>query len=125
MKFLNVPHYSQLDNEFHPTDTCNLTSAAMCLAYHGIKRKQRVQLEDELYEYATDNKLSRHVPQDIASIIKVHGCQDRFTYTATIEEVKESIDNGNPCILHGMFTRSGQIVVAREYDFRGLIVNDP
>jgi hypothetical protein len=46
-------------------------------------------------------------------------------YTATIEEVKESIDNGNPCILHGMFTRSGQIVVAREYDFRGLIVNDP
>ena len=79
MKFLNVPHYSQLDNEFHPTDTCNLTSAAMCLAYHGIKPKQRVQLEDELYEYATDNKLSRHVPEDIASIIKAHGCQDRFT----------------------------------------------
>ena len=47
MKFLNVPHYSQLDNEFHPTDTCNLTSAAMCLAYHGIKPKQRVQLEGQ------------------------------------------------------------------------------
>jgi len=75
MKFLNVPHYSQLDNEFHPTGTCNLTKAAMCLAYHGIKPKQRVQLEDELYEYAKDNKLSRHVPEDIASIIKAHGCQ--------------------------------------------------
>jgi uncharacterized protein YvpB len=125
MKFLNVPHYSQLDNEFHPTYTCNLTKAAMCLAYHGIKPKQRVQLEDELYEYARDNKLSRHVPEDIASIIKAHGCQDRFTYNATIEEVKESIDNGNPCILHGMFTRSGHIVVVRGYDFRGLIVNHP
>ena len=91
MKTLNVPHFSQLDNVYHPEGTCNLTSAAMCLYYHGIRPKKKgVQLEDELFEYVYDNKLSRHSAQDIATVIRAFGCRDKLTWDTTIEEVKQS-----------------------------------
>ena len=126
MPTLNVPHRSQLDNVYHPEGTCNLTCAAMCLLHHGIKPKRKeVQLEDELFEYVYDNRLSRHSAEDIAKVIRAFGCQDRFTWDGTIAEIKQSINSGNPCIIHGMFTRSGHIIVVRGYDQKGLIVNDP
>lgn len=126
MKILAVPHRSQLDNVYHPTGTCNLTCAAMLLEYHGIKPKDPDrQLEDELFEYVYDHKLSRHSPEDIAKTIRAHGCRDRFVWDATIGEVKEWIDKGFGVILHGMFTRSGHIIVGRGYNERGLVVNDP
>ncbi|MEG4271056.1 MULTISPECIES: C39 family peptidase [unclassified Microcoleus] len=126
MKILSVRHFSQLDNVYHPEGTCNLTSAAMCLDYHGVRPKNSArQLEDELFEFVYDHKLSRHSAEDIAKVIAAFGCTDDFTWNGSIEKIKQSIDNNNPCIIHGMFTRSGHIIVVRGYDARGLIVNDP
>ncbi|MEG5234324.1 C39 family peptidase [Microcoleus sp. AT9b-C3] len=125
-KLLNVRHFSQLDNRHHPSGTCNLTCVAMCLDYFKVRPKQPgKQLEDELFEYVYSKKLSRHSPEDLAKVVRAYGCKDRFTWYATIEEVIAWIDQGNPCILHGMFTRSGHIVVARGYKPGKLIVNDP
>ena len=126
MKLLNVRHFSQLDNVYHPEGTCNLTSAAMVLDYHGIRSKNSArQLEDELWEYVYDRKLSRHSAENIAQVIRTHGCKDDFTWCGSIDSIKRSLDNLNPCIIHGMFTRSGHIIVVRGYDDTGLWVNDP
>jgi len=89
MKTLKVRHFSQLDNVYHPEGTCNLTCVAMCLDYHGVRPKKKgVQLENELFEYVYNKKLSRHSAQDIATVIRAFGCSDKLTWDTTIEEVK-------------------------------------
>lgn len=108
---------------------CNVTSVAMCLEYLKIKRnpnyKRFAQFEDELYQFCIDNSLDRHKPDHLAQLIRKYGAQDRFTTAGTMESVRDWIDLGLPCIIHGFFTNSGHIIVATGYDNTGLIVHDP
>lgn len=126
MKTLSVAYRSQLDNHHNPYGSCNVTSVAMCLGFFGVKSQDpNEQLEDELYRYMRDNSLSRHSPHDLAIVVRKYGCVNRFTFDATIDQVKSAIDSGNPCILHGYFTRFGHIVVAVGYNSAGLLIHDP
>jgi len=123
---LNVPYKSQLDNWYNPTGSCNVTSLAMCLEFLGSARKSKQgQFEDELYQYAERNGLSRHDPYDLARIVKVYGCNDDFTENATIEEVQDWLAAGKPVVIHGYFTSFGHIVVLVGYDENGFLVHDP
>jgi uncharacterized protein YvpB len=126
---LNIPYFSQLDNEENPTGSCNVTSLAMCLTYLGAKRNpsysQFAQFEDELYNYALDNDLSRHDPHDLAVIVEAYGCRDDFRTNATIDEVKAWLAAGKPIVTHGYFTSFGHIVVLTGFDDRGFLVHDP
>lgn len=123
---LPVPYKSQNDNLHNPTGSCNVTSIAMCLEYLKISRKQsQGQFEDELYQYALDQGLSRHSGDDLAVIVRDYGAKDKFTTTATIEQVKDWLANGNPAVVHGFFTRIGHIIVLVGYDSKGFIVHDP
>lgn len=130
-KLLSVPYFSQLDNLNNPYGSCNVTSVAMCMAYFGIKGDGSGQLEDQLYEYLLDHRMSRHNPHDLAQLFPTKGLSDRFQSKATWAEVREHIDAGNPAIAHGYFTRFGHIVAIVGYDDtaysgRGAwIVNDP
>lgn len=127
---LAIPYKSQLDNADNPTGSCNVTSIAMCLEFLGAARKpayakQFAQFEDELYNYALDQGLSRHDPNDLAKIVRDYGCNDRFTVNAELDEVKDWLAAGKPIVTHGYFTSFGHIVVIAGYDETGFIVHDP
>lgn len=130
VRILNqTPYLSQINNEIHPSGTCNVTSVAMCMAFFGepVLRKTGEQLEDYLTRFCLDNGLSRHSPGDLEILAQKHGYRPRFTAHATWEEVKAWLDQGKVCIVHGWFTASGHILVVVGYDDeKGCwIVHDP
>ncbi|NJR24856.1 MAG: C39 family peptidase [Richelia sp. CSU_2_1] len=125
---LNVPFKSQLDNEFNPRGSCNVTSIAMCLAMLGVQDKPGdglEQLEDELYDYMERKGLSRHSPEDLARVVRDYGKKDDFTVWGTFERCKDHLAAGNPCVIHGYFTSFGHIIALVGYDDTGFIVHDP
>lgn len=123
---LQVPYLSQLDNTNNPTGSCNVTSIAMCLKYLKIpQRNASQQFEDELYIYMENSGLARHEGGDLAKVVETYGGKDTFTTTATIDQVKQWLAQGNPCVVHGYFTSFGHIVCVTGYNEQGLIVHDP
>ncbi|MBD2327082.1 C39 family peptidase [Alkalinema sp. FACHB-956] len=123
---LDIPYKSQRDNVLNPDGSCNVTSIAMCLRFLGAQRKSTVgQFEDELYDYAERNRLSRHSPYDLARIVEAYGYRDDFRPDATIEQVKAWLASGKPAVIHGYFTDFGHIVVLAGYDEYGFIAHDP
>ncbi len=123
---LNVPYYDQLDNSDNPYGSCNVTSLAMVLTYLGAKRLHPdIRFADELDEYCDSHSLDRHEPTDLVKVVKAYGCQDKFSKTASFEEVKDWLIGGNPAIVHGYFTSGGHIVCLIGYNSDGFVVNDP
>lgn len=124
---LQVPYLSQQDNLIYPAGTCNTTSEAMCWAFFGepLYRSDGEQLEDYITNYCLENGLSRHSPGDLVIVAQKHGYRPRFDSHATWDQVKAWLDSGKPCIVHGMFTGSGHIIVIVGYNNEGLIVHDP
>ncbi|WP_425218186.1 C39 family peptidase [Tumidithrix helvetica] len=110
----------------NPFGSCNVTSTAMCLAYFGLRAKDPdVQLEDELYNYCDTHSLDRHNPADLATLIADYGYKDKFKLEAKWSEAKAWLNQGNPLIVHGYFTRSGHIIAIVGYNEVGWVVNDP
>lgn len=122
---INVPYLSQLDNRHNPSGSCNVTSCAMVMAYFGIRGNGQGQLEDQLYQWMIDNRLSRHSPEDLQRLIISRGLKDEYRTNRTVEDIKASLDKGRPIILHGYFTRFGHIIVIKGYNEKGFIVHDP
>ncbi|MBI4784006.1 MAG: C39 family peptidase [Oscillatoriophycideae cyanobacterium NC_groundwater_1537_Pr4_S-0.65um_50_18] len=122
---LKVPYFSQLDNSNNPYGSCNVTSIAMCLHYLGIRGNGQGQLEDQLYRKCEANGWDRHSPTDLKKLAESYGVKDDFSAKAYLKDIKEALDKGRPCIVHGYFTESGHIIVIRGYDVTGFWVNDP
>jgi GH24 family phage-related lysozyme (muramidase) len=122
---LKVPYHSQRDNEFYPSNTCNITCVAMVLAFFGINSKLKPQLEDELFLKVQEKGWDRYTHDDLDKLFELYGIENEFTTEATWERIKAHLDNGNPVIISGKFTKSGHIIVLRGYDQKGFFVNDP
>lgn len=123
---LSLPYFDQLDNSENPYGSCNVTSIAMCLAYLGAKRLSPQQrFPDELDDYCDNHGLDRHDPNALAKVVESYGFHDRFSTTASFDEVKEWLIQGNPAVTHGYFTASGHVIVIIGYNDKGFIVNDP
>jgi uncharacterized protein YvpB len=124
---------SQNDNYHNPGGSCNVTSVAMCLAYHGLATLDNKQLEDELYEYVLNNGRSRHSGHDLKWAAETFPVlakapfriTDTYTENGTFNDIKKAIADGNPCIVHGYFTRSGHILCIYGYSDFGVNIADP
>jgi hypothetical protein len=127
---LRVPYRSQLDNRLNPLGACNVTSVGMCLDYFRAPRKPTyekrfAQIDDELYQVMEDTKQSRHHPEHLSRLIRDYGVKNEFTVKGTIERCQRHLAAGNPCIIHGYFTKFGHIIVLVGYDEKGFFVHDP
>jgi uncharacterized protein YvpB len=54
-----------------------------------------------------------------------YGLDVDLTLRGSLVDIRRSIAQGRPCIVHGYFTDFGHIIVVRGYDERGFYVNDP
>lgn len=125
-KRLNVPYHNQLNNSENPRGACNVTCFAMVMNYFKIKKRtSALQLEDELYRYMENQGLSRHEPDDLSTMGKSYGLSNDLTLRGSLYDMKKSISEGKPCIIHGYFTSFGHIITVIGYDNNGFIVNDP
>lgn len=125
-KTLDVPYFSQLDNAENPYGSCNVTSFAMVFSFFEINpQPENQQLEDYLYRWLEEQGWDRHEPAHLVRMANIFGLPTRFTANATIQDIRDSIDNGKPCVIHGYWTRSGHICVCIGYTQNGLVFNDP
>ena len=124
---LDVPYYSQRNNQYNPDGSCSTTCIAMILKYYDVKRKwgDHVQFEDEIYQHFLDNAYTDGSPEFMVRCIESYGIQDNYTSNGSFKLVKEHIDKGNPVITHGYFTNSGHLIVLVGYNDTGFIVHDP
>jgi len=128
MKRLSIPYFSQLDNYYRPTGTCNVTAMAMAMVGCGYRFSKDKQPEDLLFEWLERRGWSRHSPYDLARMVEAYS--DRrvlcnFCVDARFEDLQGHIDGGNPGVIHGYFTAFGHIITVVGYDGRGFIVHDP
>ena len=124
---LNVPYFSQRDNPRFYWSTCNVTSIAMALYYHGERPRYSYQLEDEMLQwiltrYGEGAQTSHAV---MTEMIRAYGYHSTFSTTRRWSEIDEEIAAGRPVVLAGDFTATGHIVTVIGYRPEGLIVQDP
>ena len=143
---LDVPYHSQLNNKNNPYGSCNVTSMAMLLKYYGVDSRTEadfdrdVQLEDVLYERTLDwddeyGMTTRHDPYYLIRLVREWGEKygdgalpdSYFNPTASEEDIKQHIAQGNPVVVHGYFTGFGHIILVKGYDdeTQEWIFNDP
>lgn len=123
----DFPYLSQTDNELNPSGACNVTSVAMCLSHLGIRGDASYfQLEDQVYQRCLDNDWSRHDPLGLKAVAESYpNIRDHLTTNGSLIDIKQALTSGQPCVIHGYFTRFGHIVAVHGFDDKGLFVNDP
>jgi len=127
-KILDVPYFSQLDNPRDPFVTCNVTSIAMALAFHGVRPNDGAQqLEDELYQWVIDGygPGARTDHAVLEALYLDYGFGGGFGTARTWAQIKREIMEDRPVVIAGYFTHGGHIVCVIGFDEFGYIVHDP
>jgi hypothetical protein len=123
---LKVPYYTQRDNRYYPGGTCNVTSYAMVLAYHGVQRRRpELQFEDELCKFLEQHGKDRHRHDHLAWMGCQYGLQASFATNRKWDQVRQEVRAGRPVITSGKYTQSGHIIVIIGLRGDDFIVHDP
>lgn len=141
---LEVPFFSQRDNQFNPSGSCNVTSLAMLMAFNGIDSHPNLQLEDTLYKALETQEAQKYFiknypqfhkqgynPRNIHGmlqwLVKLYNFDAEFVMNLTWEGMRSWLKTERqPIITSGRFTKSGHIVLIVGMTLKGhLIVHDP
>jgi len=138
-----TPYYPQRDNQYNPAGTCNVTSLAMVLAFHGQKPWKTDQLEDDLFwllqrpesiRYFNKNfpalkKMGykpRHVHGMLGYLAKLLGYSWNLSEATSWNAMSAFGTSTGPLITSGSFTRAGHIIVVVGMTINNdLVVHDP
>ena len=120
---IDVPYYYQFNNGLYPSRSCQNTSIAMVLTHLGAS----IHPDDITSEFGKDQAQSvggfNYVFNTLA---RRFGVQEINSHdNGSLAQLKASLDQGNPAVVHGFFTSFGHVVVVTGYDEGGYYVNDP
>ena len=88
-RLLDVPFFSQLDNQRNPMGSCNVTCLAMALAYLGILYSSGAQLEDALYRSMETLGWDRHDPNHLKALVETFpGYKDIFCTNGRFHDIR-------------------------------------
>jgi len=119
-----IPYFYQYSNSLSPGSTCANTSIAMVLSYYGWQGNP-----DEITTYYGVSQAQS--PHGLASVFNSETAYFglpvtlQATTNASLSELHQELDSGNPVIVHGYFTSSGHVLVVLGYDSQGYWVHDP
>ena len=127
---IEVPYYSQHDNEIDPGATCNVTSLSMAISYYKASKLvtgPHKRIADNISQYCLDHHLNHGDLTVIANLARHYGLIDDASFTTSFDQIKAHLDRNNLVIVQGNFTASGHVIVVVGYDDkRGLwYCNDP
>ncbi|MAD60279.1 MAG: hypothetical protein CMH49_02035, partial [Myxococcales bacterium] len=120
---INVPYYYQYSNGLYPSSSCQNTAIAMVLSYLGAN----VNPDAVTREFGKDQAQSvGGLNYVFNTLARRFGVKEISSYeNGSLTQLKESLDQGNPVIVHGFFTSYGHVLVVTGYDEGGYYVNDP
>jgi hypothetical protein len=106
----------------------NLASIAMCLRWHEFPGFRDEQLEDVLFAKLSEHGLQSNDHESLRWLVNSYrrfGVMDDFRMNGSFSDIKDSIDNGNPVIVAGLWMRSGEAFVCSGYGREGLTFQIP
>ncbi|MFM6204099.1 C39 family peptidase [Planktothrix sp.] len=124
---LPVEHFFQYTNIWYPQDSCAATCITMVMKYYGYPGTHN-EIKDKLYTELEQRGLHRQNGIDLAEVFNIlmkDVAIDNFTMQGRIEDVKRTLENQNPVVVHTQLTTQGHIILLRGYDETGFWVNDP
>lgn len=131
VRLLNFPLISQRDNPGNFDgdqradwlQTCNVTSCAMVINFLTKNKVTPTQLD----QIVRRKYGSRYVHKNLVKLMRDYGVISEFDVSTTHDEIKESLDAGNPVIWSNKLTRGGHIAVVIGYnDSEGYyVIADP
>ena len=120
-----VPYFYQYSNRYNPAGSCQNTSVAMMLKYHGMAG---------ITPDILSNQYGTSLGQTVSGLQRVFNeraiaaglnVRDRGTQTGTLAQLRGQLSAGKPVIVHGYFTNYGHIMVVLGFDGTYYYCNDP
>ena len=93
---LDVPFFTQLDNQRSPLSTCNPSSCAMCMEY---LRPGEISGDDELVDEIWNRGFDFTNHQQMTLVLRSFGLESMFRYDMTRGQLMKELESRRPVVM--------------------------